>query len=277
MALTGWIDSHCHLDDPRLNAERAGMVQRARQAGAAGWLVAGVDREQYARAVVVAQAFPETALAAGVHPWVVARSTPAQLERSLAWLDRACRSPLVVALGETGLDRLHASTAGAWERQRQSLHEHLRLARLHSLPVVLHVVRAQAAVLAALKHHGRGVRGVVHGFEGSPGGAAQYLRKGLWLGFGPGVLRSPAALAAATACPLERLLLETDAPERPIPALAGAGQGAPALLRGVLRAGAAARVYRRGGWAGARAANAARLFRRASWGAGGRVRRQDTQ
>ena len=241
------------------------VVARARAAGGRGWLLAGVDPERYCLAREVARAFPESAVAAGVHPWEAARRDAAQLDRALDWLGQAAGAPHVVALGETGLDRLRARTEDAWARQRRAFDEHLRLAHWHALPLVLHVVRAQDAALRALGRATGGLRGVVHGFEGGPDAARAYLRRDLYLGFGPGVLRSPRALAAAASCPLDRLLLETDAPDRPVPGVAP-GLGEPAHLVRVLRAVAAARGLAPAELAHHSAQAAARLFSAAPWG-----------
>lgn len=260
------IDSHCHLDDPRFDADREEALARARAAGVGALLLAGVDRDRWRRALPLLAGKPELALAAGVHPWVAADASPEGLAGELAWVAEAAADPRCVALGETGLDAARARAPGAIERQQQAFRRQLELSRATGLPLVLHVVRAHGRALALLRGAGPLPGGVVHSFAGSPEEARAYLALGLHLSFGTALTRpQPGRLATlAAACPAERLLVETDAPDRPVQQRHGS-RGEPADLPLVVAALARARGEDPAQVGEATARAARKLFVRA-WG-----------
>ena len=150
--------------------------------------------------------------AVGLHPSRTP-DTPWSRRREL---DAYAREPGVVAIGELGLD---------YHTPRQEQHRlnqmrwfiyQLKLARKRELPLVLHLREADRDGLRILKRFGRGLPGVVHCFSSGPAEAREYLALGLHLGIGGAILqdkeRTPAIWEAVKNAPLERILLETDAP-----------------------------------------------------------------
>jgi len=118
-----------------------------------------------------------------------------------------------VALGECGLDRVRGVP---WDLQVRAFEAQLELAREHSLPVVLHVVKAFPAILQA--HRTAATPWFVHGFRGGPELALDLWRHGIRLSFGPALLKSRKLQAAFRALPPQALLLESDEDALDMPA-----------------------------------------------------------
>ncbi len=153
----------------------------------------------------------------GLHPWWA----DSPLADSL--LERLEEEPLPHGLGECGLDYVRARDPHARERQIAALRRQLAIAVEREIPVALHCVRAWHDLYAELRVFK--VRGLIHAWTGSAQQTREVLRLGLHVSVGPDVLRSSRARAGLAEVPLERLLLESDAPDRPVP---GAEQGEPA-------------------------------------------------
>lgn len=146
----------------------------------------------------------------GIHPWRADRLTPAVLSD----LDERLGGS-VAGVGEIGLDR--AKIDVPWETQQTAFAAQLALAVRHRRPVNLHAVRATDALLSAFKSADAfGLPAIVHGFRGGPALAAQLCDAGFFLSFPPALL-DPAQGAlrdAFRATRMDRILLETDAPNR---------------------------------------------------------------
>ncbi len=165
-------------------------------------LAAGDPRQwERVRQVAKAHGLP---FSIGIHPWW---PQPGFLEALPGALDSAC------AIGETGLDHHRARDPQTQALQRRLLDAHLALAAERDLPVVLHHVRATSTVLDAVEASGVR-RGVLHAFV--RGDVDRALALGLHLSFGTDVVRSPRALQRAGEVPLDRILFESDAPDRPL-------------------------------------------------------------
>lgn len=146
-------------------------------------------------------------LSAGIHPWDAEVLYPT-LEALVAELE----SVDCVAIGEIGLDKACNVPLGI---QQEVFARQVEVASRRGLPIVIHCVRAQAEVVAELQKHP--LQSVVfHGFIGSKEQAEELLRKGYYLSFGFGALRSPKTMEALREMPLDRLFLESDTAERPI-------------------------------------------------------------
>lgn len=204
------IDSHCHLDAEAFDRDRAQVVARARCAGVTTQVVPATTAAGWPRLREVCQQSPGLFPAYGLHPVFLTEHRDEDLAALETWIqrERPC------ALGECGLDFFIDDLDR--ERQRQVFTAQLELARTHDLPVIVHARRAVDAVIAAIRAVGR-VRGVVHSFSGSPEQAAQLYRKGFLLGLGGPVTydRARRLHRLVREMPLERLLLETDAPDQP--------------------------------------------------------------
>jgi TatD DNase family protein len=202
------FDSHCHLDHPSLLPRLPELLARAHSAGVGGWLVPGVAPAGWPSIAEISRQFPKVAPAFGLHPMHAQLFTPELLRELLAF------SRFAAAIGEIGLD--YTLPFPSRELQQQAFRAQLRLAGRAGLPVLIHCRKAFADLLRILKEERpAGIDGVMHAFSGSPESAADCLRLGLHISLAGSVTyagaRRPVAVAALV--PLERLLLETDAPD----------------------------------------------------------------
>lgn len=246
------IDSHCHLDFDALADDLRPLLQDARAAGVEGWLVPGCDPSQWRRLRRLKKQHDEDFwFAVGVHPWWVHQNGSVASEEAddgpqerqllkpedvAVVLERAAQDMEVVAIGECGLDSKGAP-AGVPE-QLPVFEAQLAVAKDLRAPLVLHQVGAEQQFLQCLDRVGLSATGgVVHGFSGDLDWARTLLERGLYLGVGVAATRPnrKRLREALTELPLERLLLETDAPDQ-APHGSRRGQGKPVHLRDVCRA-----------------------------------------
>lgn len=231
------LDSHCHLDFPEFDPDRARLMAEARAVGVVGWLVPGVHEGLWdAQDALVGE--PGIRLAVGLHPWWV--SPAGDVDAAIAALDLRIRQVGAVAVGECGLDAKRGEVAVA--QQLPWFEAQLELARDRDLPAIVHQVGAREEFLRALVRAGPLPRGgVVHGFSGDAGWAQALVQRGWRLGFGTALLdpRRERLRDAFRSVPIEVVLLETDAPasrqrgQRSVPADIVATVAALAALRGV--------------------------------------------
>jgi TatD DNase family protein len=248
------IDSHCHLDAPEFDADRAEVLARARSAGVGGIVIPAIDAAGWEPLAKLCVGDPELFPAYGLHPMFLDRHTDDHLRALGDWL----HAHPAVAVGECGLDFY----VEGLDPQRQAVvfEAQLRLAREFDLPLILHARRAVDAVIAALRRIG-GLRGVVHSFSGSAEQAAQLGKLGFLLGIGGPVTyeRAQRLRRVVAQMPLEQLLLESDAPDQP-PTSRRGRRNEPDCVREVLVTVAALRGESEERIAEATSANARRLF-----------------
>jgi TatD DNase family protein len=208
-----WIDSHCHLDAPEFDADRADVVRRAQAAGVTIQMLPAVAADHFDAAVALAHEHG-LAYALGIHPLWTDRAADADLQRLADALHRHRDDPRLVAVGEIGLDHFVPGLDRA--RQQHFYLAQLRLARDAGLPVILHVRRSADALLAGLNRIGV-AGGIAHAFNGSRQQADRFVEKGFRLGFGGTLTFEPARQIRelAATLPLQALVLETDAPDIP--------------------------------------------------------------
>jgi TatD DNase family protein len=204
-------DSHCHLADPRLRDDAAGVIARARDAGVTTLISVGaIDSIETDRlTVAIAERNDNVYAAIGVHPHNAIDCD----ENRLAELRELARSPRVVAIGESGLD-FHYMHSPA-EAQENALRRHLELAAELDKPIVIHCRDAEARVTTIVGEVGMPPRGgVIHCFTGDEDAARRFLELGFHISFS-GILtfRNAAKIReAAEILPADRLMVETDAP-----------------------------------------------------------------
>jgi len=205
------FDTHAHYDDEQFAADRGELLSSMPENGVGLILNAGCDLETSCAALELAHAYPHVYAAVGWHPENCASYTPESLDTLREW----AKDEKVVAIGEIGLD-YHWEENPAKEWQQEVLRAQLRLACELSLPVIVHDRDAHADCLAIVKEF-PAVRGVFHCFSGSVELARELLALGWYLGFdGPVTYKNAKkAVAVAAEIPLERMLIETDAPYLP--------------------------------------------------------------
>ena len=207
------FDSHCHLAGHEFEADLPEVIARARAAGLQGALVilSSGDAAEAARADTVRQAWPDVRVAVGIHPHQ-AGNAARDLDAAIAALDRELERSGAVALGEIGLDYHYDFAPRA--TQHEVFARQLQLARRRGLPVVIHTREATDDTFDMLSREGEGLRVVFHCFTGDPDMARRVLDSGAWLSLA-GIVSFPKAVElheVARIVPLERLLVETDAP-----------------------------------------------------------------
>lgn len=205
------IDSHCHLDDRHFDGDREAVIARALEAGVECLLAIGSGEgpPDLEAGIRMAEAWPQIYATVGVHPHEAAKATPETYRR----LRELLTHPKVLAVGEIGLDYHYDFSPR--ETQRAVFIEQLQAAGEAGKPVVIHTREAWEDTLRILREHWRpGPGGIMHCFSGGPSEAEQAIELGFHLGF-TGVITFPKALRvqeAARQAPLDRLLVETDAP-----------------------------------------------------------------
>lgn len=250
-------DTHVHLHFDAFDADRDAAVQRARDAGVAFFVNVGTTLEDSRRAVALAGACPGAYASVGVHP-----HDASTFESSMARaFEDLARHPRVRAIGEVGLD-FYRNLSPA-DKQRQVFSFFLDLARRLELPVVIHSREAFGEVLAILRSAGsRPSLGVLHCFGGSESDLRAGLDLGLFVSFAGNVTykKNDALRACARLVPIDRLLVETDAPFLAPQAKRGC-RNEPAFMTETLACLAQARGVPTEELASLTTANARRLFR----------------
>jgi TatD DNase family protein len=201
-----WFDTHCHLDMGALAGRAVEAVAAARAEGVEHVLAVAYDRASLV-AVPRLAAVPGVVIALGQHPWV------AQEELGRDELATLIKDRGAVAVGEVGLD-FRYDKAAPRERQLAQLTWQLELAVDLGLPVSLHARGAFDELLGVLARFRPALRGAVHAFSRGAALAERFVAMGMHVAFGGAVTQENARAAheAALAVPLDRLLVETDAP-----------------------------------------------------------------
>ena len=208
------FDAHCHLD--RVPEDPQAVLQRARQAGITDLVVAGVQASSWDAQTRLSQTGVHVAW--GVHPWRVAEA-PNGIDKELDALSTLLKSPPIppVALGETGLDHGQRLDPKSQPQQAHAFRAQIRLAHVHQLPLILHIVRAHEAAAKILEAEGvPEAGGMVHSFSGSAEQAQHFVSMGLHISFCGSVVnpKNRRVRRAASSVPTNRLLVETDAPDQ---------------------------------------------------------------
>ena len=204
------VDSHCHIDMPEFDHDRVAVVERAREAGVSEMLIVGGFDEGlgHRRALAVGQELG-LPVSAGIHPHEARIATEVLLDE-LRGLGRDGR---IVAVGEVGLD-FHYDHSPR-EIQLDVFRLQVRLAREVGLPLIVHTREADLETALVLEEEGaREIGGVIHCFTGSAELARRALDLGFFISFSGIVTfpRSDGIQEVARTMPIDRLLIETDAP-----------------------------------------------------------------
>ena len=206
------IDTHCHIDDPQYAEGLKAFLIKQREDGVEAILVPGVDATSVKDVLEVCDRFPKYLFPAlGLHPENVKEDWKEQLRVLKEAVDqRMSSSNPLIAIGEIGLD--YHWDVSFKEQQHEALREQMRWAEQWHLPVMIHSRDATEDTLHILREF-PSVTGVMHCFSGSHEVAEQVVKMGYYLGIG-GVLTFKNCKLAEhlVGIPLERLILETDAP-----------------------------------------------------------------
>ena len=202
------FDTHAHYDSGSFNADREAVLSTLPAAGVGLVVDPGCDVPSSRAAVDLAERFPHVYAAAGIHPEDCAGCTDADFDAIRA----LCAHEKVVAIGEIGLDYYWKENPPK-EFQEQVFRRQIDLALELDLPVIVHDREAHGDSLRIVLDY-PGLRGVFHCFSGSPEMAAELLKRGWYLGFDGPITYKNAKRApeVAAVTPLDRMVIETDAP-----------------------------------------------------------------
>lgn len=211
------IDSHCHIDLPAFDHDRAEVLQRAISSGVSRVLVPGLDVAQVKQLPSLQKRFPMLDLAAGFHPFFLSElpltEWQLQLKKMTEWVNQHQHE--IVAIGEFGLD---ATLPLSKTFQQAVFTAQLSMAQQFKKPVILHHRKSHNDIIRLLKLQKFDQGGVIHAFSGSAQIAQTYVDLGFKLGVG-GTITYPRGEKTRNALKhiaLEALLLETDAPDMPL-------------------------------------------------------------
>jgi TatD DNase family protein len=202
-------DSHTHLNAEQFNEDREEVIQRALDAGVTRIVNVGFNRETIPSSIALAEQYDFIYSTVGWHPVDAKDMQPGDLE----WIEELCKHDKVVAIGEIGLDYYWDTSPK--DVQNRVFREQIRLARKLGIPIVIHNRDAHQDILQVLKEEKAAeVGGIMHCFSGSWETAKQCLDMNFHISFGGPVTfknaKQPKEVFAQV--PLDRLLIETDAP-----------------------------------------------------------------
>jgi TatD DNase family protein len=203
-----YVDSHCHLSFPELAQDLSGVLARMRAAGVDAALNVCTTLPEFASVLAVAEREPNIFASVGVHPDYT--ETP---EPTVEQLVELAGHPKVVAIGETGLDYYRLTEPLEWQRDRFRVH--IRAARAARKPLIIHTRAAAEDTVRIMREEGADeAGGVMHCFTESMEVARAAMAMGFYISFS-GIVTFKNARdlqAVAQAVPLDRMLIETDAP-----------------------------------------------------------------
>jgi TatD DNase family protein len=204
------VDSHCHLDFPDFASEVAETVARARSAGVVHMLTICTKVRKFPEVLAVAERFPDVTCSVGTHP----HSASEERDITASDIVKLTHRSRVVAIGEAGLDYFYQKSSR--EDQEAGFRRHIAAARETGLPLVIHTRDADEDTARILRDEmAKGAfKAVLHCYAGGRTLAETGIELGLYVSFS-GILTFPKSNALrelAASLPLDRLLVETDAP-----------------------------------------------------------------
>ena len=250
------FDSHAHLDDNRFDGDREEVIARAAANGVTGIINIGADMASSRRSVELACRYASVYAAVGIHPHDAKDAVEEDYAQLAAWVKE---EPKVLAIGEIGLDYYYD-----WSPrpvQQEVFKRHIQLAREVGKPIIIHDRDAHGDILAMVKQEAAGLTGVFHCFSGSLDMAREVIKLGFYVSIaGPVTFDKSVKLKEiAAAVPMDRLLVETDAPYLTPQPYRGR-RNEPAHVRYVAEEVARARGLTLAEVAAATTANVKRLF-----------------
>lgn len=208
------VDSHCHLDFPDYGPDMEQVIRRARMQGVSTMLTISTKLSTFPAVRAVAESHEDIYCSVGIHPHEAESEGEGGTAADTAKLIALAEHPKVVGIGETGLDYYYDHSPR--DIQARSFRAHIAAARETGLPLIVHARDADDDMAAILREeYGQGAfTGLLHCFSSSQALAEAALALGLSISFSGIVTFKNAASVRATAqmVPLDRLLVETDAP-----------------------------------------------------------------
>ena len=213
-----FTDSHCHLDFEEFSDDLNNLLENCAKIGVHRIIVPAISPKNWQSVLDLSSPTLQVKIdiALGIHPWFLNDLTENDLN-SLAEIVDTSKNQLI-AIGETGIDGTIAKQQDNLSKQIDFFEFQLALTNKHKKPLIVHHRQSHQEVTRSLRKHQPEAAGVIHAFSGSYQDAKQYLDLGFYLGIG-GTITYPRAkktIETVKKLPLDRLLLETDAPAMPL-------------------------------------------------------------
>ncbi len=208
-----FIDSHCHLNYKDFDGELDDILQRAKDVNIKAFLNICTELDEAKTIIATADKYPHIFASVGVHPHDAEPGLTVMNRSELTlWLVEYAKHPKVVALGETGLDYFYDNSPR--DQQRESFRAHLDAAKETGLPLIIHTRAANEDTVEILKEYAGQVTGVIHCFSETQWLADECLKLGFYISIsGIATFKKSGDLRdIIMTVPLDRLLVETDAP-----------------------------------------------------------------
>jgi TatD DNase family protein len=207
-----FIDSHCHINFPEFSERLPALFAKMAENQVSHALCVSVELDKFPEIRAMAEAHPQVYASVGVHP-----DYEDTVEPTVDQLVELSQHPKVIAIGETGLDYFRLKGDLEWQRERFRVH--IRASRASEKPLIIHTRAASEDTLRILQEekasvHAGGVAGVMHCFTESLAVAEAAMEMGFYISFS-GIVTFKNAKdlqEVARHVPLERMLIETDAP-----------------------------------------------------------------
>ncbi len=203
------VDTHAHLNDEQFAEDREEVISRAKENGVETIINIGFNKETILSTLELIEQYDFIYGAVGWHP----NDAHTMSQEDLEWIEELTRHPKIVAIGEIGLD--YYWDYAPKDIQQEVFRKQIRLAKKVNLPIIIHNRDAHQDVLSILEEEGANeIGGIMHSFSGSTEMALQCIDMGFYISFsGPITFKNakkPKEVAAKI--PLDRILVETDAP-----------------------------------------------------------------
>lgn len=214
-----YVDTHCHIHDSEFSAKfdesPEDILSRAQAAGVDTCICVGTSLKSSIEAQEFCTTYESCYFSAALHPHEAEKYTQAELDEQMVRLVQMVdKSPSrLVAIGECGLDYFYHKDENVRQKQEILFRKHLDLAKKADLPVIFHIRDAFDDFFRILDDY-KGIRGVVHSFSANSAELKGALSRGLYIGLN-GIMTfttDEKQLQAARLVPLEKLVIETDAP-----------------------------------------------------------------
>lgn len=207
-----YIDSHCHLDFPEFDEDRAELIVKAQRQGVSDFIVPGTQFHLWDKQRLLKEKFSCLHMAYGLHPYFLETATVISIDQ----LGDVCEAGNALAVGEIGLD----IWPGAVDLtvQINFFVRQMAVAKALRLPVILHARKSYDQIFKLLKQMAFPYGGIVHGFSGSLVQAKRFLDMGFVLGIGGNITYARAIKSRKVLASLEDkdFVLETDSPDMPL-------------------------------------------------------------
>lgn len=204
-----FVDTHCHIQFPDYSLDPDEVIKSAKEQGVSRLIIVGCELRDSQLAVEFVDRHEDTWASIGLHPHEASRYV--HDHHALQQFHDLATKPKVVAIGETGLDYYYNNSPK--DDQKKMLRFHLDIAKEYNLPLIFHIRDAFSDFWPIFDEY-KGLKGVVHSFTSDKTDLEQVLARGLYVGLN-GIMtftKQENQLEAAKNVPIDKLLLETDAP-----------------------------------------------------------------